>query len=316
MDARSHTSSLVQRAEISGDRRLSLAQRLLWLGFNVANNWTAAPRGGALPAFDFVLDAERQAALAAKCHDKSSPSRRLSDMFWMSLPWAEIARALGGRLDVAEIGCGSGYLGRLIAGYAPETDYTGCDLFAHPDWEKRTSERFRFRVADARNVADILRGRNLIVTQSALEHFEEDLTFFRQAAAEAEAHGAPLLQIHLMPSPACLWLYLWHGYRQYSHRRLEEIAALFGARAFAAAVALGAGRCNAVHARYITRPMLTGRPDRREAGTAAYVAELTAAIAADMARPDFARASFYALIVGSNLGGEIALPALVPSRSR
>lgn len=316
MASPSPTSSRLQRAEISGDRRLSVLQRLVWLGFNVVNNRDAAPRGNALPPFDFILDAGRQAALAAQCHDKSSPSRRLSDMFWMSLPWAEIARALGGRLDVAEIGCGSGYLGRLIAGYVAETDYTGGDLFAHPDWEKHTSAHFRFRVADAKNVADILRGRNLIVTQSALEHFEEDLTFFRQVAAEAEASGAPLLQIHLMPSPACLWLYLWHGYRQYSHRRLEEIAALFGENAFTAVAALGAARCNAVHARFITRPMLTGRPDRRDAETAAYVAELTAAIAADMAHPDFARASFYALIVGNNLGGEIALPALVPVRGR
>jgi SAM-dependent methyltransferase len=306
----------VQRAEISGDRRLSLPQRLLWLAFNVANNRAAAPRGSGLPAFDFILSSGERDALAARCEDKSSPSRRLSDMFWMSLPWSDIARALKGPVAVAEIGCGSGSLGELIAGYLPDIDYLGCDLFAHPDWEKRTSARFRFRVADARNVADALRGKNLIVTQSALEHFEEDLTFFRQVADEAKASGAPLLQIHLMPSPACLWLYLWHGYRQYSHRRLEEIAALFGQDAFAAVVGLGARRCNAVHAAYITRPMLTGRPDRRDTETAAYVAEATQAITTDMAHPDFARASFYALVIGSHLDQEIAFPALVPAKSR
>jgi hypothetical protein len=149
---------------------------------------------------------------------------------------------------VAEIGCGSGGLGDLIADHLPDIDYIGCDLHPHPDWEKRTSARFRFQVADAKNVAEALHGRNLIVTQSALEHFEHDLIFFRQVADEATISGAPMLQIHLLPSPACLWLYLWHGYRQYSHRRLEEIAALFDPDAFSAVAALGAGRCNAVHA--------------------------------------------------------------------
>ena len=121
------------------------------------------------------------------------------------------------------------------------------------------------------------------------------------------------MQIHLMPSPACLWLYLWHGYRQYSHRRLEEVAGLFDKDAFSAVVALGATRCNAVHARAITRPMLTGRPDRRDTETKAYVADLTAAIAHDMAHPNFARASFHALVIGCNLKGEISFPAFVPA---
>ena len=31
------------------------------------------------------------------------------------------------------------------------------------------------------------------------------------------------IQIHLVPSKLCLWLYLWHGWRQYSKDNLSQI---------------------------------------------------------------------------------------------
>ena len=31
------------------------------------------------------------------------------------------------------------------------------------------------------------------------------------------------IQIHMVPASMCLWLYLWHGYRQYSKKNLSNI---------------------------------------------------------------------------------------------
>ena len=34
----------------------------------------------------------------------------------------------------------------------------------------------------------------------------------------------PFIQIHMVPSASSLWLYLWHGWRQYSRKNLSLLA--------------------------------------------------------------------------------------------
>jgi len=60
----------------------------------------------------------------------SSPSRKVCDMFWHSLQWESIAKALDDSVKVLEVGCGSGRYGNLINDYLNGRlkEYIGIDL--------------------------------------------------------------------------------------------------------------------------------------------------------------------------------------------
>ena len=68
---------------------------------------------------------------------------------------------------------------------------------------------------------------NLFITQSAIEHFENDLDFFRQINQFIYKKDINAIQIHLFPAPPSLWLYLHHGVRQYNLRSLKKILEIF-----------------------------------------------------------------------------------------
>jgi hypothetical protein len=61
----------------------------------------------------FQLSEERLDELWSSIPQTASPSRRLSELFWLSLPWHAILRQLG-RISALEVGCGSGAYGRLL----------------------------------------------------------------------------------------------------------------------------------------------------------------------------------------------------------
>ena len=68
---------------------------------------------------------------------------------------------------------------------------------------------------------------NLFITQSAIEHFNYDLEYFQQIKKFIDKNKTNIIQIHLFPSPACLWLYLFHGVRQYNFRAIMQIIDIF-----------------------------------------------------------------------------------------
>ncbi|MCH7972144.1 MAG: hypothetical protein IH960_14065 [Chloroflexi bacterium] len=149
---------------------------------------------------------------------------------------------------------------------------------------------------------------NLIVTQSSLEHFEEDLGFFAQIRDHIEKTGTNTIQIHSFPSRACLKLYRWHGVRQYTARTASKIASLFaGPDSYSVLYDLGGAQCNAVHYRYITEPLARMGVNRKNEEPEKYRAELLAAIESDSAGPTN-DPSFYALVIHSNFREPVFLP--------
>src|SRR5208283_5417616 len=100
----------------------------------------------------------------------------------------------------------------------------------HAEWDNFESDpKFKLVRADSGSTAQYLADANLIITQSALEHFEKDLNFFRQIADHVARTRRPIVQFHLIPSAACLTTYPWHGVRQYTPRTISRITRLFGA---------------------------------------------------------------------------------------
>jgi len=229
----------------------------------------------------------------------SSPSRKLSDLFWLSLPWNPIKEELG-TIHMLDTGCGSGNYGlRLIkwSGGAIAS-YTGTDIKEHPNWEVLRGKDSRLRFASVS--ADDLRrhipdGTNFIMSQSAIEHFDNDLWYFEQIREYICSYKRSVIQVHLIPSKACLRLYGLHGVRQYTPRTISKITRLFKGFSYRMLFNLGGPVCNDLHYEFIVE---SGR-DLRDLKAQEYDQRLLAAIEADTQTPQIAPA-FYALFIHSN----------------
>ena len=284
---------------LNGDRPLGYAGKLAYLPLNWLNNrfperWVD-PR---LAVRDFQCS-----SLASRWPDLEtglSPSRALSNLFWMALPWERIREELG-TINVLDVGCGSGHYGGQLISWSDDrvASYVGADVHAEESWRvlARQDPRLRFIQADASDLGlSIPDATNLVISQSAIEHMDHDLQFFEHVRDHVRRLGAPALQVHLCPSAACLRLYLLHGVRQYTPRTLSHVTRLFEDSSVVL-YRLGGRACNRLHYRFITAPlMIWRRGDLRLTRPAEYEHLLHAAIESDMGRPQRSPA-FYALVI-------------------
>jgi hypothetical protein len=274
---------------IDGDRRLGPVVRVGYLAGNALRNALSRAPGG--------LALERFAGAATRADEAApSPSRLLCEHHLASIGLEGFAAAAGG-LRMHEMGCGSGRAGRLASAAAgAPIRYRGFDVARRAAWDEPMPGA-SMAVFDGEDFAGtIAPDDNFFFSQSAAEHIPGDLAYFEAVARACARAPGPTLQVHYLPSAACLRLYLFHGLRQYPLAALRRIAALQAPDARSVAVALGGPACAAVHWRWITLPMIRRRPDRRAADPRAYARELAAAIAADAAAPP-GKAMFWAFVV-------------------
>ncbi len=290
---------------LNADRGLSAPARWAYLTLNWLNN--RLPYRGVdelLAIRDYVRDDVD--AYWSRLFVTSSPSRKLSDLFWMTLPWEAVARELG-PIHMLDTGCGSGHYGpRLIAWSGDRiASYTGADMVRRSTWDGVTAgcARCRFVEADA-GMLEIPDGTTVIVSQSAIEHVENDLAYFARIREYVDRRARSLLQVHLVPSQACLRLYGPHGVRQYTPRTISKISRLFRPCSYAVLWRLGGRHCNQVHYDFITRPVRQGIGDVRNMRPDEYDATLREAVRLDMAQPQRDPA-FYALAIHSHPNGRL-----------
>ena len=194
-------------AEISGDGRLTIAQRLRYLALNFTRNL----KPGKCQAQQIRFCARR----LDRTPQTASPARALTEAFLQSY----LAKMLSARkIRVLEIGCGSGSLTKLLAEFGYSGSYVGLDIADRFDRTEQPAFQREFVLADARFFEPDAKF-DLIISVSALEHIPEDVPLIRRLA-EFVAPGG--LQVHFVPSGWALPVYLWHGYRQYTHVSLCE----------------------------------------------------------------------------------------------
>lgn len=289
------------RPRLNGDGRLRPDQRVAYLLLNaLANRAPYRDVDAEVAIADFGCD-DVEGGLAAMA-GTPSPSRALSNLFWMHLPWDEMTRELG-PLHVLDLGCGSGRYGELLARWSGGriARYVGIDVQPHPDWRGRSAAHpfISFARGDIQQLDTLIPpDTNVIVSQSTIEHVADDRRAFDQLHEFVRrVRPRPVLQAHLVPSAACLRTYLWHGYRQYTPRTLSALTRGFAEDSDRLIVRLGGAACNALHARMITWPVLVRRvADPRDQRPDEYRRAVLDAIVRDMRKPQSSPA-FYAVLI-------------------
>ena len=236
-------------------------------------------------------------------YETSSVGRRLSDIFWRILPWEKIKEELG-EINIFDTGCGQGnYSWRIEQASGNRiSSYIGIDSKRRPNWDelKNKHPNFQFIESSSSDITALIpREANLFVTQSAIEHFDEDMKFFEQLKGYIDKTGKPVIKIHNFPAKAALPLYLFHGIRQYTPRTISKITKLFK-DADIYLYGLGGEAGKKVQWKYFTWPKLIKRgeatwskdPDK-------YNREVIEAIKKDMKNPSCSPL-FWVLIIHSH----------------
>lgn len=192
--------------------------------------------------------------LSLDTFDKS-PSRLLCDGLWNSMDYGNLKLQLNSDLNFFDIGCGSGKYGKLLRKLSNQYfgSYTGLDIYKN---DKYPAE-FNHICAKAENVSQYINKKiNFVISQSALEHIEKDTFVIEEITKKLYENNTPFIQIHMVPASKCLWLYLWHGYRQYSKKNLSNISnqlkKKFNVNTYI--IPLGGNISFWTHLRYITLP--------------------------------------------------------------
>ena len=242
--------------ELNGDAPLGAIDRLRYLAVNLGRNLS-----GACPDLAVRRWRPPAEALSPDGFGTASPGRALTEAFIrLQLPKLMPPR----EIDVLDIGCGSGRTCSLLAQSGYRGRYTGVDQDDRFDAARWAAHGFemRFTQGDIHTVP-IDGPFDLIISISVLEHVADDIRLIPRLDSLLSPDG---VQLHVVPAPAGLFVYLWHGYRQYSARALAE---RFGTES-TTAYALGGGASFALHLVLITLPEILVRTGVRQRWPRAY----------------------------------------------
>lgn len=248
--------------QLNADKGLSKFQKITYLILNWVNNLFPYYYLDERIKFKEFSDYPWQKEWGMT-YKSSSAARKTSDLFWRCLPWEDIEKELG-EIHVFDTGCGHGnYSLRLDSGSGGKIkSYTGIDAKRRPNWDTLEKEHpnFHFIETNSNNILPLIpKNTNLFITQSAIEHFDEDLAFFEQIREFISKHKRPIIQIHLFPGAITLPLYLYHGLRQYTPRTISKITRIFPEAKEITLTGLGGKSSRKIHFKYFTWPVLITR---------------------------------------------------------
>jgi len=133
---------------------------------------------------------------------------------------SELTASLGRRpILVADIGCGSGTALEAFVRHGFQGVYIGLDISRSKKWKDGAQGGFDRHLVlgdiHAMDLGGALGGRSidLLLSSTALEHFEDDQAALTRVRAHLAPHAA---EAHYVPGEAALDLYGPHGFRQYS----------------------------------------------------------------------------------------------------
>jgi len=287
---------------LNADKKLGRFKKIAYFVLNFINN--LFPTNRIDPSVELCLfNLTSSKNYFEKIDQMGSPSRILSQLFLVNLPWLDIKKELG-NINILDIGCGSGLYGERLSDYSGGliSSYKGIDIAENPVWKdlKLKHANFSFEKIKDENILSYIPPKtNLFFSQSSLEHLD-DVLYFNQIKEYTEKYKEPIIQIHLVPPPFGLWLYLLHGIRQYTPRNISKLTGVFSENDKKIIYQLGGKHCNRVHFKFITWPSLIMKiGDKRKPQPMIYKKALEDAIVKDQ-KNGLKHPAFYAFIIHSH----------------
>jgi hypothetical protein len=230
-------------------------------------------------------------------HEGVTPSRCLSNLFWAELNWPDIQRQIGEPIDILEVGCGTGRYGTYLNKIFPINSYTGIDLYESDSWPELKARGFNLHKESFENFSKIATTQNVVITQSALEHFDRDLLLMTAIGKYAQSREGTTFAIHIFPSSACLFTFLFHGIRQYNKRTINSLVKASRDPSSCELHILGGPFSNLFHFTNVTlRSLILKRP-LTSIPPSKYFRKLEKSVILDNRWPFKNSASFYALVL-------------------
>ncbi len=194
--------------ELSGDIKLNRREKVWYLVFNFVRGLV-----GYLSFLPMSYWRAKNVPL-----DSDSPSRKYIDSFLIH----ELPLLIGQKapLKILDIGCGCGYLRHLLQDKY-SGDYVGLDVVKEKDFHNYDTTQFVTHFVQNK-IEDYTPDTlfDLVVSNTSLEHIQNDVLAVEKAQDFCAPGG---LQVHIIPSYWTLFLYLFHGYRQYSPWRIKSL---------------------------------------------------------------------------------------------
>ena len=291
---------------LSADKKLSVFKKIFWIFINFLNNNLAPKKVNNKKS---LIKVKKLNIIPSQINwnllnprYQMSPSRLVGDLFWSELPWERIKGEIG-EINTFDTGCGRGlyalFLNKLINNM---NSYVGIDFHKRDNWQKLMNQNSFITLIEnsSSNISEFVdKETNLFITQSAIEHFNYDLEYFQQIKKFIDKNKTNIIQIHLFPSPACLWLYLFHGVRQYNFRAIMQIIDIFkSTNSYFRIYPLGGNSSNLFHFLNITIPSLFKKWNI--VSNDKYTEKLKSSVSRDLQRGISDNPSFYALVIHSN----------------
>jgi SAM-dependent methyltransferase len=284
---------------INGDYPLTKKKKVQWLLFNLCDNF----RITRVKLHIMKFPAEFNEELSTLVSPENSPSRNLCNLFWSKLDISKLTgKPAEDELSLLEVGCGSGRYAEILSSYGHKFRYVGIDPVSSSEWQNYSREdKIKFFADSADNVARYLDGVDVVITQSSLEHIENDLWYFEQLRNHAENSKKTLVSINLVPSTANLFLAPWHGIRQYGKVSISKIVRLVGRNADTEVALLGGKASTVLQFRELTWKSIKGK--QTGVTQKGYHEKLVKALKRDSSKIEglnFRNATFLAFIITFN----------------
>ena len=197
--------------EFTGDIKLPIKGKVIWLWMNF---WK-----GILSHQIFFLRRFVFWKPDIVEYGRETPSRKHINGFLREKLPTLIPKS-DGIVNILDVGCGSGYIQPILAEYV-RGNYVGIDIRKHRNFDKnKVPNLYSTFVTKKVEDFDVYEKFDLIISNTCFEHVEDDKAGL-QNANRLVAQGG--LQVHVLPSFWSLFLYLWHGYRQYTPGRIKGL---------------------------------------------------------------------------------------------
>jgi SAM-dependent methyltransferase len=296
---------------INSDHQISILAKFLYLVYNFADNIFDSLSKDAFEIRFLAPRSSDELASRIENYGEVSPARFLSDEFWRDLNLENIKNTIGGEISAIEIGCGTGRYGKLLLDKDSSLKYVGVDISEPTLWAPDSHSDSMFLRDSSENIEDYLGVCNFLFTQSALEHFEFDLDFFARIEKRQKTTKLPLIQVHVFPSKACLKTFLWHGIRQYNFRKIRRIIEIAHPETKPILICLGGPSTNKFHWDSITRFSIRKLRQRMYTSYPSFAISMANAIKRDELSRRARSATFYVLLLQSNIGQHIEFKEFV-----